>query len=1183
MKRLLLFYLIFVCALSLNAQVPQQISFQGRLSNDDGSIVADGEYLLTFRLYDSPTGTAVLWNESINTTISNGLFSVMLGNVVPFDGVDFGTPLWISVQIGDDTELYPRYQMGSSPYSLHSVLADRALSVSWENITDMPEGFADDIDDEGNWIASGIDISNSNIGFVGIGTDSPDADLHVDGDVHITGNLIVDGEMSDNIVLVGDNVSLLMNDVGYLTEERDPYFTASPAATIEEDFITKWHTAYAWGNHALAGYLTEELDPLYSGSPAATILSDDINNWNLAFAWGNHADAGYLTEEEYYSGIISTISIDDINSWNEAFGWGNHSEAGYLTFESDPIFTSSPSYGIADIDIFNWSSAFRWGDHSLEGYLTEEHDPHFTSSPANTITTENITDWNNAFSWGDHAEEGYLTSESDPIFTSSAAAGITLDLMNEWNEAYRWGNHADAGYIFEEMDPQVGTNVLNHVPIWDGSKLVNGSIYDNGNNVGIGVTTPSPSAILDISSPNKGLLVPRMNTVARDGIVMPHNGLMIFNTDCNNFNYYSVDQWLSFPNILDITLGMLEGSGNVCIGAEDEVYSVEDVAESYEWSVPEGSVITSGEGTNSITVTFGAYAGEVCVRAIGACGSADRCKMVYINPNVEPPSEPVGITTRCMGAGSDEYYITAVDGATSYSWYISGGNSITPTTTSLTNTVEWDPTFSGTATLSVRTNGCGGPSAWTSIDIVVSPATVGGMITGGGPACSGIIFDELILTDYTGEILRWQKSSNGGSTWINIAHTEPSYSEILTSGSWIYRATVQSGFCGEEYSAVSAPIEIFEAPVIVEDPEDYNGESGDYVTFAVTATGSDLRYQWQLSTNDGVSWSNVGGDSDSYSLTIYEEMAGHLYRCIVSNEGCPPDTSDNAEILFGLYEFTTHTFTNCGKTGREGPSESQCESAYSATVWASDDDLFNVVNGIQEWAVPNSGSYRIEVAGAGYGGMTYQKGAVMTGTFELEVGDVLRILVGQQATGICSGSGGTFVELSGGPLLIAAGGNGGVCSSSNTYSGTLATTSTTGQNGNVGSGGTGGNGGNSACAGSTYGGGGGGGYLSDGLDNSTSYGCPGYGFASGGQGGYNECGDYVSSEGGFGGGGSGYASCEPAGGGGYSGGGGGGAPNHCGGSSNRFGGGGGSYNSGTDQTASVTRIGHGYVTITYMP
>lgn len=45
-------------------------------------------------------------------------------------------------------------------------------------------------------------------------------------------------------------------------------------------------------------------------------------------------------------------------------------------------------------------------------------------------------------------------------------------------------------------------------------------------------TSPDPSAMLDIKSVNRGLLLPRMTLAQRDAIPNPANGLMVICTDC---------------------------------------------------------------------------------------------------------------------------------------------------------------------------------------------------------------------------------------------------------------------------------------------------------------------------------------------------------------------------------------------------------------------------------------------------------------------------------------------------------------------------------------------------------------------------------------------------------------------------------------------------------------------------
>lgn len=54
--------------------------------------------------------------------------------------------------------------------------------------------------------------------------------------------------------------------------------------------------------------------------------------------------------------------------------------------------------------------------------------------------------------------------------------------------------------------------------------------------VGIGTTTPDASSVLDITSTEGGLLVPRMTSTQRDAIANPANGLIVYNTDTNTLN-----------------------------------------------------------------------------------------------------------------------------------------------------------------------------------------------------------------------------------------------------------------------------------------------------------------------------------------------------------------------------------------------------------------------------------------------------------------------------------------------------------------------------------------------------------------------------------------------------------------------------------------------------------------------
>jgi hypothetical protein len=288
-----------------------------------------------------------------------------------------------------------------------------------------------------------------------------------------------------------------------------------------------------------------------------------------------------------------------------------------------------------------------------------------------------------------------------------------------------------------------------------------------------------------------------------------------------------------------------------------------------------------------------------------------------------------------------------------------------------------------------------------------------------------------------------------------------------------------------------------------------------------------------------------------------------------------------------LYQFTSHIFTNAGAAGSNGPSLSQCRSAYSSTSWTQNSSFFNMtINGVQEWTVPENGNYRIEAQGATGGNQNQTARYVgsparIRGDFALTKGEKIKILVGQrgflgsQRPG-WGGGGGTFVSTQNNSPLIVAGGAGSTHDSSTAGSNISARTDQNSNHGLSRGGVFSSDPGYSAALGD---GGSGAGFYGNGtIGNGSTYQSPPcstptipQSFTNGGVGSCNG--------GGFGGGGN-VTNTYGGGGGGYTGGGGGGPGDPY------TGGGGGSYNSGSNQSNSLpfsfsnTTMYDGYVTIT---
>lgn len=166
------------------ADVPQKMSYQGVLKNADGSVVDDGDYGLTFRLYDSEAAGTELWSGTQTVTVTDGIFGAILGETTPLM-IAFDAQYWLGVQVELDPELTPRVQLTAAPYALRAKTAE----------------VADD-----DWVISGNDIYRLT-GFVGIGTAAPTTELDVAGTAKVEGLEMPSGA-ADGYVLTSDAVGV---------------------------------------------------------------------------------------------------------------------------------------------------------------------------------------------------------------------------------------------------------------------------------------------------------------------------------------------------------------------------------------------------------------------------------------------------------------------------------------------------------------------------------------------------------------------------------------------------------------------------------------------------------------------------------------------------------------------------------------------------------------------------------------------------------------------------------------------------------------------------------------------------------------------------------------------------------------------------------------------------------------
>jgi hypothetical protein len=162
-------------------------------------------------------------------------------------------------------------------------------------------------------------------------------------------------------------------------------------------------------------------------------------------------------------------------------------------------------------------------------------------------------------------------------------------------------------------------------------------------------------------------------------------------------------------NVLTLPVPTITGAALACINTTENIYSTEAGMTGYAWAISSGGTITSGAGTNSITVKWNVLGNQsISVNYANANNCKASIASIYpIVVNALPTPTITGNAVACM-LSADNYYTTEI-GKTGYIWTVSSGGTITAGggTSDNTCTVTW--TTAGANTVSVNyynSNGC---------------------------------------------------------------------------------------------------------------------------------------------------------------------------------------------------------------------------------------------------------------------------------------------------------------------------------------------------------------------------------------------------------------------------------------------------------------------------------------------
>lgn len=194
---------------------------------------------------------------------------------------------------------------------------------------------------------------------------------------------------------------------------------------------------------------------------------------------------------------------------------------------------------------------------------------------------------------------------------------------------------------------------------------------------------------------------------------------------------------------------------------------------------------------------------------------------------------------------------------------------------------------------------------------------------------------------FTGEIDIAGTFTNTGC--LNVAN-----GTVLTDGTSVINngtLNIESGVVVSE-DAISGGGSIIYAPDITTEPVNTAVKSGEIATFSISATGTDITYQWMINRNDGKGWVRIASaNSASYTATAIDKNCnGYQYKCVISNSA---GTVESSTATLTVQDADISDDSSSGDaekpSGENSSNSDDIGSDYTDTP--GDSDTYQIING----------------------------------------------------------------------------------------------------------------------------------------------------------------------------------------------------------------------------------------------
>ena len=197
------------------------------------------------------------------------------------------------------------------------------------------------------------------------------------------------------------------------------------------------------------------------------------------------------------------------------------------------------------------------------------------------------------------------------------------------------------------------------------------------------------------------------------------------------------------------------------------------------------------------------------------------------------------------------------------------------------------------------------------VTITVYPPTNAGILAANDTVCYGNNAGDIILSGYTGDIVRWETSPTGYTPWASINFTNDTLSFTNSVNTSYYRAIVQSGVCNESNSnAISIVVSPPSEGGIVSGSQEVCSGANSGTLVLSDYTGNILC--WQYSIDYGTTWTDTANINHTLSYSQLTQTT--QFRAVVQSGACDSAFSEIATLTVNPLPVVSFSFDTVCRT-----------------------------------------------------------------------------------------------------------------------------------------------------------------------------------------------------------------------------------------------------------------------------